>query len=277
MTLSDDDKPDSPSDDEILPCKWTCGIMNKRVGCGKIFPRRDFADVSEKGIKPGDPMYFGICMDCFAGPVSQRLGQPAAAKARKPAKAKAKAKSLGAATAAKARKPAAATAGNSDSDGESSTPTLVAFAFVKKKAAVEKKPAVKKQTLFLNAKAKKKPDDKTGQKKIMTPLCPSVKKKLACLTTKPKMKPSVKKKPASMQASSSKNPSAMKKHFDSTSESELSPIKHRRTTKKPATTSRTSAAQSRITKKKPAASPESHKYYDLHHKLLRQHLLAKDK
>ena len=170
--------------------------MNKRVGCGKIFPRRDFADVSEKGIKPGDPGYFGICMDCFAGPVSERLGQPAAAKARKPAKAKAKAKPLGAATAAKARKPAAATAGNSDSDGESSTPTLVAFAFVKKKAAVKKKPAVKK-TLFL--KAKKKPDDKTGQKKIMTPLCPSVKKKLACLTTKPKMKPSVKKKPASMK------------------------------------------------------------------------------
>ena len=198
MTLSDEDKPESPSDVEMLPCRWDCCISNVDIGCGGSFPRRDFGDVSAKGIKPDGPRYFGVCMDCFAGrvlcvrPGSQQLQQPQ-----------------------KRRKPAAATAGNSDSAGDSDTTRELHTRELhdsQKKRAFEKKPAVKKKA--------------------------DVKKRPASMQASSSKNPStMKKKPVSMQPSSTKKPSTMKKKpvgmQASSSESELNGP-NRKTTKKQA-------------------------------------------
>eukprot|EP00959_Pyramimonas_sp_CCMP1952_P390375 8180208-Pyramimonas_sp.AAC.1 len=57
----------APSDDEIPPCKFSLLMPGGDLGCGRRFPRRDFADVSSKGIGASDISYYGICVDCFFG------------------------------------------------------------------------------------------------------------------------------------------------------------------------------------------------------------------
>ena len=298
MTLSDDGQPDSPSDDEMLPCKRYCDFMNQNIGCGRMFPRRDLLNASEKGIQPGDPMYFGICTECWTTQYSDSEEDP-------PHHLR------GPWDEDDDDNPGAATAGTSDSDGYTSTSTLELH------LRFEQKPAVKKKTLqqredsdgdsshpmwrqfYSDAMVKKKPAVK--KKKTLfrcAKSAPACLKKPVCLGPKGA---AVKKKPAEelqlehglplilprtmssplsdadepsddepMQASSSNNPITQKQKPSqpckllrkpcvlkkmpasmqaSTSESELSsPIKHRKTAKKPASTSRTSAAQTCITR-----------------------------
>ena len=71
------------SDDEMLLC-WqpTSSFRCEWAGCGYRFPRRDFAEVSQKGLRPGDRGYFGVCKKCYEwedSPESQESWPDAAA------------------------------------------------------------------------------------------------------------------------------------------------------------------------------------------------------
>ena len=271
--------------------------MNKDSGCGKSVPRRGFGDVSEKGIKPDDHGYFGVCMDCFAGEMVSDFEEEHPAQEDDD------------------DNPGAATAGTSDSDGYTSTSTLelhlrseykhdvkrktlqqredsvgddsshlmwrqfYSDAMVKKKPAVKKKktvfrcaksaPACLKKPVCLGPKGaavKKKPAEElqlehglplTLPRTMLSPLSdddePSDIPSRTCMQASSSNNPITQKQKPSQPCKLLRKPCVLKKMpasmQASTSESELSsPIKHRKTAKKPASTSRTSAAQTCITR-----------------------------